>query len=46
MRPWGVKACYVGESAGGDVSVSMALPEASADMRMYLLVSSSMPEDY
>ena len=46
MRPWGVKACYVGESAGGNVSVSMALPEASADMRMYLLVSSSMPEDY
>ena len=46
MRPWGVKACYVGESAGGGVSVEMALPEASADVRIYLLVSSSAPEDY
>ena len=45
MRPWGVKACYAGQSAGSDMTLSMGLSNASSDMKMYILVSSSAPED-
>lgn len=45
MRPWGVKACYAGQSVGSDMTLSMGLDRPCPDMKMYILVSSSAPED-
>jgi hypothetical protein len=45
MRPYGVKACYIGMSDGGDISMTMGSVSACPEMKMYVLVSSSAPAE-
>lgn len=45
LRPYGVKACYVGQSSGDGITIDMALQNPSSDVKMYILVSSSAPAE-